>query len=341
MASISTKLTRLLGIRTPLVSGPMAGASGGALAVRVSQGGGFGFIAYGYQSLEKLRSEVESARSILQADTQSPLPIGIGYLGWQLEKPNTPAQELLSVALDNKVQAVWLSFGAQLQRWINFIRESEEHPGATKIFIQVTSLEEALVAINTWKADVIVAQGIEAGGHGSSTSPPLLTLLSEILANLSEEGPPILGAGGLVNGGHIAALLSLGASGAVLGTRFLLSPESLYSDSQRHALTSAGTGSSVRTMAFDHARNTLGWPRGIDGRGLRNSTVVDFENGVDIADLRRKYADGVKVDDPDRIVIWAGAGVGLMNKIQPAKEIVEEIHGECVTHIQSVASMLQ
>ncbi|KAG5653329.1 hypothetical protein H0H81_001069 [Sphagnurus paluster] len=298
----------------------------------------------GYQSLEKLRSEVESARSILQADTQSPLPIGIGYLGWQLEKPNTPAQQLLSVALDNKVQAVWLSFGAQLQRWINFIRESEEHPGATKIFIQVTSLEEALVAINTWKADVIVAQGIEAGGHGSSTSPPLLTLVSEILANLSEEGPPILGAGGLVNGGHIAALLSLGAS-----------------DSQRLALTSAGTGSSVRTMAFDHARNTLGWPRGIDGRGLRNSTVVDFENGVDIADLRRKYADGVKVDDPDRIVIWAGAGVGLMNKIQPAKvrpprtvftiefmygmstfqEIVEEIHGECVTHIQSVASMLQ
>jgi len=284
---------------------------------------------------------VDTARSLLQANPQTPLPIGIGYLGWRLETPNIPAQELLSVALANNVQAVWLSFGANLQRWIKYIRETERKPGATKIFVQVTSVEDALVAVNDWKADVIVAQGIEAGGHGSSTAPPLLTLLSEILSIIPKDGPPVLGAGGLVNGGHIASLLALGASGAVLGTRFLLSPESLYSDSQRQALISARTASSIRTMAFDQARNTLGWPLGIDGRGLRNSTVVDFENGDDIADLREKYMEGVKADDTDRIVTWAGTGVGLMNKIQPAKEIVGEIHDECVAHLRAAASLLE
>jgi nitronate monooxygenase len=79
-----------------------------------------------------------------------------------------------------------------------------------------------------------------------------------------------VGAGGLATGAQIAALLDLGASGAVLGTRFLLSPESLYSDRQRQALIDAQSSESVRTMAFDYARNTLSWPKDVDGRGLRN-----------------------------------------------------------------------
>ncbi|KAG5645731.1 hypothetical protein DXG03_005427 [Asterophora parasitica] len=286
----------------------MAGAAGGALAARVFQGGGLGFIAYGYQSLEKLKSEVDTARALLKVGAQSPLPIGIGYLAWQLEaKPVTVAHDLLSVALENDVQAVWLSFGTEIPRWIKFIRDSERKLGETKIFVQVSSVKEALVACHEWKVDVIIAQGSEAGGHGSSTSPPLLTLLSEILSVIPNDGPPILGAGGLANGGHLAALIALGASGGVFGTRFLLSPESLYSDTARQALISARTGSS---------------------------------SGIAIDDLRRVYADGVRADDPDRMVIWAGAGVGLMNKIQPAKEIVGEIHEECVSRLQAAASSL-
>lgn len=116
--------------------------------------------------------------------------------------------------------------------------------------------------------------GNESGGHGSGTAAPLLTLLSEIFSVIPDDGPIILGAGGLVNGAHLASLLTVGASGAVLGTRFLLSPESQYSDSQRRALIAAPTGSSVRTMAFDEARNSLGWPKGVDGRGLRNSKQI-------------------------------------------------------------------
>ncbi|KAG6849291.1 hypothetical protein H0H93_009721 [Arthromyces matolae] len=292
----------------------MAGASGaceyhfceGQLAAQVSRGGGLGFIAY--------------ARTLLQIDPNEPsLPIGIGYLGWQLEKAGTPAHDLLSVALNNNVRAVWLAFGAHLEKWIDFIRKSEPNPGATKIVVQVNSVQEALSAVNDWKVDVVVAQGIEAGGHGSGSAPPLLTLLSEILSSIPRDGPPVLGAGGVVNGAQVASLLALGASGVVLGTRFLVSPESLYSNSQREALIAAPTGSSIRTMAFDQARNTLGWPLGVDGRGLRNRTVDDFESGTGTEELRRKYAEGVKTDDIDRIVTWAGASVGLLHAIHPAK----------------------
>lgn len=91
-----------------------------------------------------------------------------------------------------------------------------------------------------------------------------------ISAISSENSLPIVAAGGVATGAQIASLLTLGASGVALGTRFLLSPESLYSDIQRHALISADSPSSVRTMAFDHVRDTLGWPKGIDGRALRN-----------------------------------------------------------------------
>lgn len=117
--------------------------------------------------------------------------------------------------------------------------------------------------------------GNEGGGHGMNASLPLMILLPLIMSAVSSENsPPIVAAGGVATGAQIASLLTLGASGVALGTRFLLSPESLYSDVQRRALVSADSSSSVRTMAFDHVRNTLAWPKGVDGRALRNGMLI-------------------------------------------------------------------
>lgn len=121
-----------------------------------------------------------------------------------------------------------------------------------------------------------VGVGIEAGGHGSSTALPLFTLLPLVRDSLSSLGsrPLIVAAGGLATGDQIASILVLGADGVVLGTRFTLSPESLCSEAQRKALIAADSTLSVRTMAFDHVRGTLGWPKGIDGRALRNRQLL-------------------------------------------------------------------
>ena len=71
-------------------------------------------------------------------------------------------------------------------------------------------------------------------------------------------------------------------------------------------------------MAFDLARGTLGWPEGIDGRGLRNQTVRNVEKGMDIEDVRGRYQAAVRDGDAEGMVVWAGTGIGLVNKIMPA-----------------------
>ncbi|KDQ26931.1 hypothetical protein PLEOSDRAFT_1066212 [Pleurotus ostreatus PC15] len=335
--SMNTDFTRLLGLRTPIVSAPMAGASGGNLAAQVSLGGGFGFIAAGYDTPHKFGHELALARAALQIPAATRLPLGVGFLCWQLEKPDSPASKLLSIALENGVQAVWFSFGTQLGRWVQYVRDYDQRVGSTQrtlVFAQVSSEQDILAAVNDWKVDVLVVQGNESGGHGFSNAAPTASLVLKALPLARAAGIPLLAAGGLATGAHVASMLALGASGAVLGTRFLLTPESLYTDKQRQALLDASDSSTVRTMAFDVARGTLGWPEGVDGRALRNSTVVDHENGRNERELKELFAKAQVEGDRERMLVWAGTGVGAMNSIKPAKEVVEELHNECVEHLQ-------
>ncbi|RXW23962.1 hypothetical protein EST38_g1884 [Candolleomyces aberdarensis] len=340
--AIRTQFTQLLDLKTPVVLPPMAFASGGVLAAEVSLAGGFGFIGSGYDTTEKLRRDLETARTVLKVGPGSPLSIGVGFLGWILDKSEANSKELLALLVEYRVKAIWLAFGDNLSSWIQFVRELNQQSGGPPIlvFVQVCSFQEALTAINEWKADVVVVQGIEAGGHGASYGLPLLTLLPLILANTPPNGPPIIGAGGLADGSQVAALLTLGASGAVLGTRFLLSPESLYSEAQRKVLVGADSSQSVRTMAFDNARGTVGWPKGIDGRGIRNATVDDYDKGVDTSVIRKKYEEASAKGDTDRIVVWAGTGVGSMKQILPAKDIVRELHEECLSRLRNASNLV-
>lgn len=159
-----------------------------------------------------------------------------------------------------------------------------------------------------------ISQGNEAGGHGNGSAPPTATLVSEILKAIGTKCPPLLAAGGLANGTDIASMIKLGAAGAVLGTRFLLSHESLYSDAQKQVLLAADGASTVRSMAFDYARNTIGWPEGVDGRGIRNKLVTTFDQGgVDA--VKKEFEDGLKERDIERTIVWAGTGIGSMNRI--------------------------
>ncbi|KZT27775.1 NPD-domain-containing protein [Neolentinus lepideus HHB14362 ss-1] len=264
-------------------------------------------------------------------------PIGVGFIAWILEKGTPSSTDLLDVALENRVKAIWLAFGNSLGKWVSYIRDYDQRRAdghKTLIFAQLSSVEEALVAVNDWKVDILVAQGIESGGHGRASAPPLLTLISSLLEVVPQNGPLIVAAGGLANGGHVAACLTLGASGVAMGTRFLLTPESLYTDAQRMALIAAGTDSTVRSFVFDRARGTLGWPTGIDGRALMNQTVRDVEAGVPIEDVQRAFRQGVEDGDPSRMLIWAGTGVSLMNQIKGATDVVAELHQEVVDHLE-------
>jgi len=183
-------------------------------------------------------------------------------------------------------------------------------------------------------------RGIEAGGHGSNSATPLTSLVPSFLSALASEDTPILAAGGLANGAHLASMLALGASGAVYGTRFLLSEESLYSAHQKQALKSATSASAtVRTMSFDELRGTLDWPEGVDGRALMNSSVSDVGK-YNLEDRKRRFQEGTKSGDPDRILVWAGMGVHLMHDLVPSQTVLENIHTAAVDRLTALQDAL-
>ena len=121
-----------------------------------------------YTGLENFRNEFAIARRTLNRP-EGPLPLGAGFLGWKLEEAQSPHVALLELALENGVQAVWLAFGEDLGRWIELVRRHDEQHGKTPktlIFVQVNSVDEALLAVQTWKVDVLVAQGIHYHSMG-------------------------------------------------------------------------------------------------------------------------------------------------------------------------------
>lgn len=129
----------------------------------------------------------------------------------------------------------------------------------------------------------------------------------------------MLAAGGLSDGGHLAAFLTLGAAGVVVGTRFLVAEESQYSDVQKRAIIAAKSGSAVRSYVFDRLRGTTGWPDGVDGRALAMPAVAAVESGADITRIKEEVAEGKKRGDPSSVIVWAGTGVGQLSRLQPAK----------------------
>ncbi|KAJ3560259.1 hypothetical protein NP233_g10957 [Leucocoprinus birnbaumii] len=183
---------------------------------------------------------------------------------------------------------------------------------------------------------LMLDSGKEAGGHGFSAAPFLKDLIASTLPLIREDGGPVVvGAGGLATGEQIAEILSLGVAGVVLGTRFCLTPESRYRESSRKALLAASSEDSVRSYGFDQVAGYLKWPKGVDGRALRNVSLDEYEKGEDIETLRVKYKEASSQNDTNRTMVWAGTGVGQMRDIRPAKQLVEELYRDCLAHMES------
>ena len=112
---------------------------------------------------EKLRADLASVRESFSDLGDKPLPIGVGFIAWLLDTKEETAKQMIDVVLESNVKALWLAFGNDVHRWIEYARTSPANAQSSHkplIFVQVTSVEEALLAANEWKADVIVAQGV-------------------------------------------------------------------------------------------------------------------------------------------------------------------------------------
>lgn len=263
---IRTKLTEKLGISHPILLAPMGSVSGGALARAVTEAGGLGLIGLGYGDKDWLDREFLAAGNAR---------VGCGLITWALAR----RPHLLDRALDHKPAAVMLSFG-DAASFATRIKSA----GAALI-CQVQTVAEAVAALDVG-ADIVVAQGTEAGGHGAMRST--LTLVPAVVDAVRERNNDVVvvAAGGIADGRGLAAALMLGAQGVLVGTRFFAAHESLGSQAAKAKIVAASGDDTVRTRVFDMVRR-LDWPAAYTGRALHNGfsrqwhgREADLENSL-------------------------------------------------------------
>lgn len=321
--SFRTPLTELFGIKHPVVLAPMGAAAGGALAAAVTRAGGLGLIGPGYLGEDWIEKEFDAA-----GNTQ----VGVGFITWDLAK--TPRR--LDAALARKPSAVMLSFGDASP----FVRPIKD--AGAKLIMQVQNVAMARAAAKLG-ADVIVAQGVEAGGHGANPTSGRSTLPFVPAAVDAVAPVPVLAAGGIADGRGLAAALSLGAAGALIGTRFLAAAECLAHANAKTRVTQASGDDTLRTRIFDIARN-IDWPAEYTGRAIANDYTARWHGREDALVAggeaeRRHYAEAAAKGDPATMVMFAGEGLDLINAIEPAAKIIERIAAEAEAALARVSAL--
>lgn len=305
-------------LRYPIICSPMANVSGWELALSVSQAGGLGLIGGGY-SIDKLRSDITAALKHRKNNEQ----IGFGILTFTIKDQSAIHQLLSDFEESQMISCIWL-FGGSEEAWISSLKQTFPK---LAIIVQVHTVHAATAMVEAG-ADVLVAQGSDAGGHGGAESSSLLTLVPELIQACPNT--PIVAAGGISNGQTMYAALALGAQAVVLGTRFMLSQESVLPEAAKQVAlkTRDGGKTTVQTRVYDEARGTTDWPMQYTGRAIRNLTIKESIEGRDQEALIADYKSAMETGDYGRLVCWAGTGIGLINDILPASEIVKRLVSE-------------
>lgn len=297
---MTTRLTELLNIRYPILQGGMAWIAEHKLASAVSNGGGAGIIAAGNAPADAIRNEIRMCKE------KTDKPFGVNIM---LMSPS--AEDIAQLVIDEKVAFVTTGAGnpgKYIEAWKN---------AGIKVIPVIPSVALAK-RMERAGADAVIAEGTESGGHiGEITT---MCLVPQVVDAVSI---PVIAAGGIADGRGIAASFMLGAEGVQVGTRFLAAEECQISQTYRDLVIGAKDTDSIVTGRF------TGHPcRGIKTKFARSlldferngGTPEEFEN-LTVGSLRKAVKDG----NLEEGTFLCGAIAGLVNKVQPAAEIVEEM----------------
>ena len=308
---LTTRLCTLLGIEFPVINAPMAGTATATLAAAVSEAGGFGMIGSGLdQDPSWLKEQIQAVRE------KTDLPFGVGFISSapRLEK-------VMEAALEAKVAAVSHSFVDPTP----FIRAAKD--SGVKVFAQVQNMADARQAVAAG-ADVITAQGSEAGGHTSH-----LGTLSFVRAVVKIAGDiPVVAAGGIADGYGLAAALMLGAEGVWIGTRFVASTEWAGPEWAKGQVVIAETDDTILTKVYDLVSDAP-FPLEVGDRVIRN-TFTDAWHGREAemmarqSELREEVATASAAGDVTTAPVRAGAASGLISSVESAGNILRRIVSE-------------
>lgn len=287
----------------------MAFAAGGALAAAVSRAGGLGLIGGGYGDAEWIDEQFEQARGER---------VGVGFITWSVAQKPT----VVRAALQRKPAAVMLSFGDPMTL------AADVHASGAVLICQCQNLTHVRAALDA-QANIVVAQGTEAGGHGADRGT--FTLVPEVADMLALTSPDTLlvAAGGVADGRGLAAALALGADGVLIGTRLCAAQESLVKPLHKRAIVESDGDATLRTHVPDIVRE-LPWPQEFTARIKRNGFVNRWHGheselaqqaAVEGPRYLRAFADG----DPENTAVWFGEAAGLIDTIEPAATIIERM----------------
>jgi len=308
--TLKTRLTEFFGIRHPILLAPMAQVSGGALAAAVTAAGGLGLIGGGYGEAEWLDAQIGESNGAR---------VGYGFITWSLARN----PELLDTVVARSPATIMLSFG-ELQTFADRIRQA-----GVPLTAQVQTVDQARLALLAG-AEVIVAQGGEAGGHGMS-SRSTFTLVPEVVDLVAADRPDtlVVAAGGVADGRGLAAALALGADGVLVGTRLWAATEALVSPRARQRAIEAGGDDTLRTRVYDIVRQR-DWPAGFDARLVGNSLIRKWHGNeaellARLPEALDAFEKATATEDFDVVTMLVGEAVGLIHDVRPAADIVDEM----------------
>jgi len=313
--SLHRPVCDLLGCRYPLVLAGMGGVARSELVSAVSLAGGFGLLGMVRETPAFIRDEVQKVRASTTAR------FGVSIIPAATD-PNLLERQV-ATCIDLAVPVVCLFWD------LSFATIERLRSAGILVMCQVGCAEEARLAQQAG-AQIVVAQGIEAGGHVRGRLP-LVELLPRVLEAV---GVPVLAAGGLSDGQDVASVLSLGAQGALLGTALLATKESFAHDFHKRAIVEAKEEGTVLTDAFH-----INWPRGAMVRVLKNS-VTRGERGDPFSSGRLPIGAEPErpiylfsTDSPLRsttgdleaMALYAGEGAARIRNVTSAVERLREI----------------
>jgi len=309
---IHTRICDLLGVRHPIVLGGMGTATTAPLVAAVSNAGGFGTLGTSAFNAVSLDAEIAAIHE------RTDKPFGINHLLFQIR------EDMFSVTLRARPAVAAFAWARKDQNLRDYFQRA--HDAGCKIMYMANEVPEAVRASEAG-ADVLVAQGTEAGGHvGWMASLPLVPMIVKAVAPL-----PVLSAGGIADGRGLAAALALGAEGVLLGTRFMATPEAPIHANYKQAILKTDGHDTVLTEIPDLATQRV-WP-GAMSRAQRNKFIERWSGREwalrqNASEVGKQAAAARAAGDVDNASLSFGQDAGLIDSIKSVREVVEEIVAE-------------
>jgi enoyl-[acyl-carrier protein] reductase II len=304
-AGLDNRITRLFGVRYPIIQAGMVWTAGNKLAVAVSEAGGLGLIGAGSMSPDLLRAHIRSARE----RTSKPFGVNIPLM-------RKDAADLVRVCLEEAMKIVFTSSGHPL-------KYTGQLKTAGCIVVHVIAAVKHARKAETAGCDAVVAEGFEAGGHNGIDEITTLALVPQVVDAV---GIPVIAAGGIADGRGMAAALALGAEGVQVGTRFAVTLESSAHNNYKKVVLEADDGDTVLTLKKITPVRMVKTPfarKALDAE-RRGASKEELEA---LLGAKREKA-GIFEGDLEEGEFEAGQSAGLIRDIPPAGDVVRRMMEE-------------